>query len=80
MNIDQYLALKAAGRANLMKVNQSYAIGWQTALPTGENGPMELQAIGREDIAKLRSSLEKQLSALDAISAEMDALDASSRV
>jgi hypothetical protein len=75
MNIDQYITLKAAGRANLMKINQSYAIGWQTALPTGENGPVELQAVGRADIAKIRENLDRQLAALDAITAEMDALD-----
>lgn len=75
MNLDDYPKLKAVGRANLMKVNKSYAIAIQTALPSGEDGPLDIQAVGREDLAKLRKNLEFSISALNAISAEMDALD-----
>lgn len=75
MNIYDYPKLKATGRANMMKVNQSYAIGIQRMNPDGTNGDFEQAAIGREDVDKFRSALEVQIAALDAITAEMDELD-----
>lgn len=74
MELGDYARLKAAGRANLMKVNASYAIAAQRMKPDGTDDDVEMIAIGRKDVDSMKADLLAKVAVLDAIIKEMDAL------
>lgn len=76
MQLEEYIKMRDKGLAGMVKIANSYAISIQRYEPDGTLSGPELQAIGRENIDRIKADLQKQLDCVNEVESEMDALDA----
>lgn len=75
MDISKYKKLKGDGNISLVALGQSFAVVKKQYDPdTGEPKPQVTEAIGEDQVLKLKSDLEKQLEQVDEILKDMDDL------
>ena len=80
MNIDlnKYIANKTAGLVGIAKINNAYAIaGKRFDASSGAEIAPEVVAISKDDIIARKVVIESQLANLEALIADLDALDKS---
>ncbi len=75
IDVKRYIEKKAKGLISLVKIGDAYAISWKTFdAETGIAGKPIVEAVGLDDLKKVREDASGLLNGIDAFIADLEAL------